>query len=91
MNSPRMSKPSSVAPSPTSQQNFVQQPMSLHQLHSESDIGGHRVTFSQSNLTGNHTINFTNSQKDSIEVHDGQDADDADEPLLVKQPSSKSS
>lgn len=84
MNSPRMSKPSSVAPSPTSQQNFLQQ------SHSESDSGGLRVTFSQSNSTGNHTLNFTNLHKDSIEIHDGQDAD-AEEPLLVKQPSSKPS
>ena len=95
LNSPRMlsSKPSSVAPSPTSQQNFHHNRSSLHQSHSESESGGgHHVTFSQSNSTGNHTINFKNSTKDSIDVHDGGNDADAEEPLLVKQPpSSKSS
>lgn len=84
LNSPR-SKPTSMAPSPTSQQNFNQ-----HQLNNEPD-NGIRVTFSQSNSTGNHTINFSNSQKNSIEIQDGQDAD-AEQPLLTKQSSlSKSS
>lgn len=90
LNSPRLV--SSVAPSPTSQQNFHHNRSSMHQSHSESESGGHHVTFSQSNSTGNHTINFKNSTKDSIEVHDGGHDADAEEPLLVKQPpTSKSS
>lgn len=85
LNSPRMSKPTSMAPSPTSQQNFLH-----NQLHSESVDGGLRVTFSQSNSTGNHTINFLNSQKNSIEIQDGQVETEAEQPLLTKQSTSKS-
>jgi hypothetical protein len=81
LNSPRVSKPNSVAPSPTSQ-NFTQQ------IHNESD-GGVRVTFTQSNSTGNHVINFSNSQKNSVE-NDGNESE-LEQPLLIKSLSSKSS
>lgn len=83
-----MSKPTSVAPSPTSQQNFLHAHPSSH-LHSDSDTGV-RVTFTQSNSTGNHVINFSNSQKNSVEIHDAVD-NEAEQPLLNKSVSKLSS
>lgn len=73
VNSPRMSKPAS----PSSQQ-FLTQTASAH--HSESD-GGIRVTFSQSNSSGNHIASFAGSQKASVEVHDEPEAE-LEQPLL---------
>lgn len=88
-----MSKAASTAPSPTSQQNFLHHPASSHQLsqhqpqHSGSENGIH-VTFTQ-NPNGNHIINFSNSQKNSVDIHDDSESE---QPLLVKQQSqSKSS
>jgi hypothetical protein len=83
-----MSKPTSVAPSPTSQQNFLHAHPSSH-LHNDLDTGV-RVTFTQSNSTGNHVINFSNSQKNSVEIHDGAD-NEAEQPLLNKSVSKLSS
>ncbi|KAG5682249.1 hypothetical protein PVAND_011613 [Polypedilum vanderplanki] len=88
LNSPRMSKPTSMAPSPTSQQNFLNA-HSSNQSHNELD-GGIKVTFSQSSSTGNHVINFMSSQKNSVDVHDGTEGE-VDQPLLNKTLSSKSS
>jgi hypothetical protein len=82
-----MSKPTSGAPSPTSQQNLLHAPSSNHQLHSELD-GGPRVTFSQSNSMNNHVINFSNSQKNSVELQDGPESE-LEQPLLNKQSASK--
>lgn len=82
-----MSKPTSMAPSPTSQQHYVNHPTSSNQLNIDS-TDAIRVTFSQSNSTGNHVINFTGSMKNSIE--ENNDAD-VEQPLLTKQPLSKSS
>lgn len=70
VNSPRMSKPAS----PTSQQN-LNQPESRHHLHSESD-GGLRVNFS-----ANHTASFDNSQKTSLDIHEGLETE-VEQPLL---------
>jgi hypothetical protein len=84
-----MSKAASTAPSPISQQNFLHHPTSSHNLpqHSGSENGIH-VTFTQ-NSTGNHVINFSSSQKNSVDTTDDAEAE---QPLLVKQPSqSKSS
>lgn len=83
-----MSKPTSVAPSPTSQQNFLH---AHHSSNPHSDLDtGIRVTFTQSNSTGNHVINFSNSQKNSVDVHDGVD-NEAEQPLLNKSVSKLSS
>ena len=89
LNSPRMSKPTSVAPSPTSQQNFLHTPHSSN-MHNELDTGV-RVTFTQSNSTGNHVINFSNSQKNSVDVHDNAVDNEAEQPLLNKSVSKLSS
>ncbi|CAH1723602.1 unnamed protein product [Chironomus riparius] len=89
LNSPRMSKPTSVAPSPTSQQNFLHAPHSSN-MHNELDTGV-RVTFTQSNSTGNHVINFSNSQKNSVDVHDNAADNEAEQPLLNKSVSKLSS
>jgi hypothetical protein len=70
----------SMAPSPTSQQNFLNAHSNQH-LNNDSD--GIRVTYSQSNSTGNHIITFGNSQKNSVEIHDGTDVE-AEQPLLNK-------
>jgi hypothetical protein len=70
-----MSKPAS----PSSQQ-FLSRGTSRNKLHSESDLGA-RVTFNQTNGSSNHIASFSNSQKASVDVHDGNEGE-VEQPLL---------
>lgn len=85
-----MSKPTSVAPSPTSQQNLLHAPSSNNHRNDVASDGIVRVSFSQSNSLGNHVINFSNPQKNnSVDAQDGLESE-LEQPLLIK-PVSKSS
>ena len=74
VNSPRVSKPAS----PSSQQ-FLSRGTSRNHLHSESDVPI-RIAL-QSNGSNNHIASFSNSQKASVDVHDGAEGE-SEQPLL---------